>query len=145
MNNIVTFSAGSIDLNTQPVPSLPEGMSEDRARELLQGTAIGRDVLFNGKREENVEEHAKSVVKEFLTTADTPTVAKFDCAMHDDYEQSAMMHKEAAKEAKQMAIASGEGQASEFERQAYKHEELARQYEYMAAHSIVEDKMEGGR
>ncbi len=51
MNNIVTFSSGSVDLNAQPVHSLPEGMSEERARELLQGSPLGRDVLFYGTSE----------------------------------------------------------------------------------------------
>ncbi len=285
MSNIVTFSAGSVDLNAQPVPSLPEGMSEDRARELLQGSTIGRDVLFYGTSEgakagwltragaairdkartgyhvakealtgaakglgggalvgtlataptgvgalpgavgggmigaiaggaigaqsgkneiaarkssekyhagqlahhaaglnkaisekdaavnardhgklygksdtaaadkrirdahAKIKEHADAIThhKEGLVEAKSffseESAVEFDCGMHDDYEQAAIMHKEAAKEAKTLAIASGEGPASEFERQAYKHEELARQYEYMAAHSIVAEAM----
>ncbi len=48
MANIVTFSGGSIDLDTLPIEDIPNGMTEDRVRELLMGSAIGREVLFSG-------------------------------------------------------------------------------------------------
>ena len=51
MSNIVTFSGGSVDLDKQPLPSVPEGMTEERLRALLQGSELGRRILFSGTSE----------------------------------------------------------------------------------------------
>ncbi len=47
MSKIVTFSGGSIDLDKQDVSDVP-GMAPERVRELLQGSSLGRSVLFSG-------------------------------------------------------------------------------------------------
>ncbi len=52
MNNIVTFSGGSIDLDKQDVPDVP-GMTSERVRELLNGSMVGREVLFANPYRDN--------------------------------------------------------------------------------------------